>query len=345
MRYVAVLIGLIAMLAFVGCGDDDPVSSVSEEGIAAPAGKLTISGDKAGGFVGRHQLLAKYRDFSKLLNVHDLESAFAGWTEDVVYDLITLPEPFVGREAVIAYFETVEQGLPDFGTDRGLVLARGNILVVEHVFFGTHLGEFVGIPATGNSTGFSHIDIFDYEGDMVKRAATYADNVGYMMQLGVLPPGELPPLEPSFELPDAEATGLSPVKASTEFIARFNAHDLANLAKLFRPDADIVANGIVMDVSSYIGAVEHIYLAAHSDIRLDLVRTHDMGDGWVVNESLVIGTDDGGHEIFGWPVTGLPIALKLVTLERYDADGLVTYLHFYYDQMTEMVQLGLMPAP
>ena len=50
MRYAAVLIGLIAVLAFVGCGDDDPVSSVSEEGINAPAGKLVASVTQAGGY-------------------------------------------------------------------------------------------------------------------------------------------------------------------------------------------------------------------------------------------------------------------------------------------------------
>ena len=65
----------------------------------------------------------------------------------------------------------------------------------------------------------------------------------------------------------------------------------------------------------------------------------------MVNEALVTSAEDMGHEVLGWPATGRPIELKLATIERYDEDGLLTYLHFYYDMMTEMVQLGLAPAP
>jgi len=53
MRYVGLLLSVVALLAFVSCGDQDPVSSVSEEGLAAPAGKLTVSANKAGGYRGQ----------------------------------------------------------------------------------------------------------------------------------------------------------------------------------------------------------------------------------------------------------------------------------------------------
>jgi hypothetical protein len=38
------------VFAFVGCGDKDPVSSESEEGMTAPAGEFTISATKVGGY-------------------------------------------------------------------------------------------------------------------------------------------------------------------------------------------------------------------------------------------------------------------------------------------------------
>ena len=52
MRYVGLCFALLAMLSFIGCSDGDPVSSVSEEGIDAPAGKLTTSTTLAGGHQG-----------------------------------------------------------------------------------------------------------------------------------------------------------------------------------------------------------------------------------------------------------------------------------------------------
>jgi serpin B len=54
MRYVSLLFSLMAVLAFSGCSDEDPVSSVAAEERHAPAGKLTISATRAGGYPGRH---------------------------------------------------------------------------------------------------------------------------------------------------------------------------------------------------------------------------------------------------------------------------------------------------
>jgi len=54
MRYLSSSFCLMAVLAFIGCSDEDPVSSGSNEGIRAPAGKLTVSRTKAGGYLGRY---------------------------------------------------------------------------------------------------------------------------------------------------------------------------------------------------------------------------------------------------------------------------------------------------
>ena len=51
MRYMSSVFAIVAMLAFIGCGDD-PVSSGTEEGISS-SGKLTISGGMAGGSRGQ----------------------------------------------------------------------------------------------------------------------------------------------------------------------------------------------------------------------------------------------------------------------------------------------------
>ena len=49
MRSATLCSALLAMLFVVGCGDEDPVSSVPSEGTEAPAGKLTVSTTLAGG--------------------------------------------------------------------------------------------------------------------------------------------------------------------------------------------------------------------------------------------------------------------------------------------------------
>lgn len=50
MRALGLLLSAIAIMAFVGCGDEDPVSSVPEEELSIPAAKLTVSRTIAGGY-------------------------------------------------------------------------------------------------------------------------------------------------------------------------------------------------------------------------------------------------------------------------------------------------------
>ena len=67
----------------------------------------------------------------------------------------------------------------------------------------------------------------------------------------------------------------------------------------------------------------------------------DMGDGWVLVEVVFKGTNDGPY--FGVPTTGNSIEVRGAWLGRFDADGLMTYLHVYWDELTTLTQLGLFP--
>jgi predicted ester cyclase len=215
-------------------------------------------------------------------------------------------------------------------------------MVTETFANGTHLGEFHGIPATGNKIQGSVLHIWEFEGDKIRRATEYADMASILVQLGVMPPPEPLELVPSFTLPDAEPTGLSPVEAHAECISRLNTHDLSLYAKIIHPDAEIIAAGVPMDRDAEV-ALEELYLLAFPDVYTDLVRSIDMGDGWVVNELVFTGTNDGPY--LGIPATGNSITLRGVALTRYDADGLQTNLNLYFDNLTMMAQLGLVPPP
>jgi steroid delta-isomerase-like uncharacterized protein len=80
-----------------------------------------------------------------------------------------------------------------------------------------------------------------------------------------------------------------------------------------------------------------------SDMRGEIVRVIDMGDGWVLREVVFTGTHDG--PFMGFPATGRTCTLRGAGLLRFDADGLVTNFSLYYDNITVMAQLGLFPPP
>lgn len=68
----------------------------------------------------------------------------------------------------------------------------GSVLVEEGRFRGTHTGELMNpdgppIPATGKSVSAGYVDIFHFEGDVVKHESLLFDRLELLTQLGVVP--------------------------------------------------------------------------------------------------------------------------------------------------------------
>ena len=280
------------------------------------------------------------------VNVQDAVQMSSSWTEDIVYDFVPQPPALQGKDEVTAFFGGLFQGIPDFQSTQTRRLVSGNIMVTQATATGTHSGELSGIPATGNSLQLIPLHIWEFEGDKIKHVTEYIDMASMMMQMGLMPASALDPalLVPSFELPDAESTGLAPLEAAADMISRWNRGDLAGMAKIIHPDANILIAplGIPLTRSAYI-AVGEMMFQGFSKMPMEIVRSIDMGDGWVVTELLITGTNDGPY--MGMPATRRPIMLRGVSLQRYNADGLITDLASYYDTLTMMAQMGLIPPP
>ena len=87
------------------------------------------------------------------------------------------------------------------------------------------------------------------------------------------------------------------------------------------------------------------YVKAFPDLQMDvtnLVSTEDTA----TLEAVVRGTQKGALESPGGsiPATGRPIELR-VCLVAHERDGLITDAREYYDAVTLMLQLGIMPDP
>lgn len=306
------------------------------------AGACGSSGAQTG-----DELIPIYGAGVEAFNALDLEGFLTFWADGSVLDYVPVPPPMTSEEEIRGFYTTllVGPGEPgDILIHDQRILTSGNILVSETLVTGTHLVEWAGIPPTGKSFMLPHLNIYEYEGDKIKKETIYMDNATLFMQLGVMPAGELPPLTPSFTLPDPEPTGLAPLEAAEELLARFNAHDLADFAKMVHPsiEAFIAPMGIPLDRNSLIAALE-LYILGFSDIQGEIVRSVDLGDGWIFLEQVYQGTNDG--PFFG-PATGKSAAgVRCGFLERYDSDGLLTEFRDYYDNLGLMMQLGLIPPP
>ena len=84
------------------------------------------------------------------------------------------------------------------------------------------------------------------------------------------------------------------------------------------------------------------WVQSSSDIKIADPSYLDGGEASVATFT-VTGTHDGPLGPF--PATGKPFSLALCELWRFDPDGRVVGGDLYYDQVSLLMQLGLLPQP
>jgi len=121
------------------------------------------------------------------------DEVFNGGDLDLIDDLLhddfveheALPGLPNGKDAPKAFMTMARNAFPDFRMTVHDVLQDGNKVMVRARASGTHQGEFMGIPATGNEFDVAVMDIMEYDGDKVIAHWGVMDTAGMMQQLGV----------------------------------------------------------------------------------------------------------------------------------------------------------------
>ena len=92
-----------------------------------------------------------------------------------------------GREGVRHLTLMLRNAFPDFKATIEDIVAEGDRVVIRQTWTGTHMGEFMGIPPTGNSVSFGVVDILRIAGGKCVEHWGQMDNMSLMQQLGVIP--------------------------------------------------------------------------------------------------------------------------------------------------------------
>jgi steroid delta-isomerase-like uncharacterized protein len=88
------------------------------------------------------------------------------------------------RETPKQMFTMVFAAFPDFRATVHDIIVDGDKAVVRLTFSGTHQGEFMGVPASGNRAEFSVIDIHEFRGDKIVAHWGVTDMAALMAQIG-----------------------------------------------------------------------------------------------------------------------------------------------------------------
>lgn len=126
-----------------------------------------------------------------LINAGDIDGFGRQLADDFV-ERDEIPGLPPTKDGVVQYFRLMQEAFPDMQMDVQDVIASGDKAVARLRVSGTHKGEFMGIPATGNPVAVNLIDITRFGDDGLAREHWgVADLLAMMQQLGVIPaPGQ-----------------------------------------------------------------------------------------------------------------------------------------------------------
>ena len=129
---------------------------------------------------------AVVRRWMEAWNTQDLDASVELLEPEFVRHDANLPE-VVGPEAQRAFLAGIYQSFPDIHVEPQQVIAQGDLVTVRLSVHGTHRGEFLGVPATGQEIKIQSVDIFRVPDGKIAEQWVLMDALGLMQQLGAIP--------------------------------------------------------------------------------------------------------------------------------------------------------------
>ena len=125
------------------------------------------------------------RIYEEVFNGGNLEAIDQLLADDFVEHEELPPGIPQGKGAPQALVTMLRGAFPDFRATAEEMLEDGDKVITRARFSGTHQGEFMGIPATGNKVDISVIDIVEFRDGKAVAHWGIMDQAAMMQQLGV----------------------------------------------------------------------------------------------------------------------------------------------------------------
>ncbi len=101
----------------------------------------------------------------------------------------TLPEPVRGLEGLKGFVKGLHIAFPDIKFTPHLEMGEGDKVAARWTIDATHLGPFLGAPASGNKVHDQGVDIFRIADGKIIEIWVNENDLGLMQQMGVIPGG------------------------------------------------------------------------------------------------------------------------------------------------------------
>jgi len=131
------------------------------------------------------------REIEELFNHSgNLDVAEEVYASDFVGHDPTMPEGIYGVEGARQFAAGMRSAFPDLQMTVEDLIAEGDKVVVRWTARGTHQGELMGIPPSGNRVEVTGISVDRIEGGKFVEGWANYDALGMMQQIGAVPTAE-----------------------------------------------------------------------------------------------------------------------------------------------------------
>ena len=118
-----------------------------------------------------------------VLNQHNGDHAAHYFTEDMKWHGGTVGT-VAGRDSVAGLLTSVVAAIPDLRTDVQDIIVADNKVVVRLVVTGTHKGDLLGIPASGNALRWDAVDVYRLEDGKIAEEWASEDFTAFLRDTG-----------------------------------------------------------------------------------------------------------------------------------------------------------------
>jgi steroid delta-isomerase-like uncharacterized protein len=126
-----------------------------------------------------------------------LDAAYAGWNAGTLDRYLELydddirlhgysPEP-MNKPEVRGFYETIFHAFDSPKLTFHETLWDGDTCAIRFTMTGRHVGEFMGVPASGTEIALPGITVLRFRGDRVIERFSQADMLGLLVQIGAVP--------------------------------------------------------------------------------------------------------------------------------------------------------------
>jgi steroid delta-isomerase-like uncharacterized protein len=125
--------------------------------------------------------------FVEFINSADEQLAGQVIASDAVFHAPTHAEPLRGPAGYLELLAILRNGFPDIHWTMEETIIEGNRVAARFTMRGTHRGDFIGIPPTGNEISVQALNFYHLADGQIVGEQGQPDLLGIMQQIGALP--------------------------------------------------------------------------------------------------------------------------------------------------------------